>query len=75
MLHLVFAHFIGIEVLEPFSKPVRFSGILGEIGVFGLLDHSFLDEDRRFRPQGQGDGVAGPGIDFQAYSFGGKPRL
>src|SRR5574341_735449 len=38
-LHLVLAHLIRIEAVEPFANPLGFPGVAGHVGVLCLLDH------------------------------------
>ena len=63
LLHLVAAHRLGVEALEPLLQPLGVLFVGHEVDGLGVVDDAILDEDRRLRPQRQRDGVARPGVD------------
>src|SRR6476469_7645797 len=57
-LHLVLAHIIRIQALEPFLQPLGVSFLRREVHGLRVVDHGVLDEDWRARPERQRDCVA-----------------
>src|SRR4051812_41557493 len=62
-LHLVLAHVVGIERLQPLLQPLGLPLLGHEIRRLGVVDDLLLDEDRRARAERQRDCVARPGVD------------
>ena len=61
--HLVFPEIVRIEALQPLVQPLGVGLVGGRIDRLGVVDHRFLDEDRRPRAQRQRDRVARPRVD------------
>src|ERR1051325_8186712 len=67
ILHLVLAHLVRVEILEPLFHLLVLIFAFGADGL-GLIEDALSDEDRRLGAQGEGDGVARPGVDFERLS-------
>src|SRR4051812_49156319 len=62
-LHLVFAHVVGIEALQPFLEPLGLAFGRRRLDLLGLLDDVLFREDRRLGAQRERDRVTRPRVD------------
>jgi hypothetical protein len=68
-LHLISAHLIIVEILEPAAEVFGAKGGVAVGGAAGVLVDGVGDEDGAVGAQGKGDGVGGAGV--EGYYFAG----